>query len=150
MVICFCYFLKNEYTITTIVIPCFYLQKYSIFFQVINCVGFRNYKYFCLFCFYTCLAGALFLFCTFTSSFTAITSPFTSSSELELSVGSGFALMLCSVMTLAFALSLLFFVGFHGRLVAYNQTTIEFSDRVPSQRYYIKNVLILIADSHFS
>ena len=30
---------------------------------ICNCVGFRNYKYFCLFCLYACLSGLCYLGC---------------------------------------------------------------------------------------
>eukprot|EP00455_Lapot_gusevi_P003266 TRINITY_DN1133_c0_g1_i6.p1 TRINITY_DN1133_c0_g1~~TRINITY_DN1133_c0_g1_i6.p1 ORF type:complete len:302 (-),score=40.29 TRINITY_DN1133_c0_g1_i6:124-1029(-) len=88
---------------------------------VVNCVGFHNYKFFCLFCLYAELSCLIYVAVTIPKLTTGWATP-------GANFLSGFSMMFCGVLTIAFAVSLLFFVGFHAKLVFSNQTTIEFSD----------------------
>jgi len=84
---------------------------------VANCVGFSNYKFFCLFLFYTDLSAFIFLFGTASS----IGSLFSGTGKSV-----GVSVMFASILTFAFAITLLLFGGFHASLVLKNCTTLEF------------------------
>ena len=75
-----------------------------------NCVGFYNYKYFCLFLLYTAVGCA----------YTALTCCLALYSRRH-----DHTIVFVLVLTLSVLFALCLFIGFHGYLVATNQTTIE-------------------------
>jgi len=81
-----------------------------------NCVGFYNYKFFCLFIFYSVLGCLIFLFGVW-SSF----------AELFLKGGKypPFLVAVC-LFTLVLAILLLWFGGFHFSMILNNMTTVEY------------------------
>ncbi|XP_066394815.1 probable protein S-acyltransferase 12 isoform X1 [Miscanthus floridulus] len=95
---------------------------------VVNCVGARNYKYFLLFLVYTFIETVLD---------TLVLLPnfiefFQDESRRSSSPGDIAILFLAFVLNLAFALSLLCFIGMHTSLVTRNTTSIEVYDRKKS------------------
>jgi hypothetical protein len=86
---------------------------------VVNCVGAKNYKFFFLFVFYAFWACTLYLICTVPYIFTGFTFE---------KAGASFALLFTGILTIAFAFSLLFFWGFHLKLILANVTTLEFGN----------------------
>lgn len=99
------------------------------------CVGFRNYKHFCLFIFWGCFGCSMYLI----AGFQLVGKMFTAESDPE----DSFISLLSSLLTAAFAISLLFFSGFHLHLVLTGQSTIEASLKKRAQRATTS----LIADS---
>ncbi len=90
---------------------------------VANCVGFKNYKYFVLFLIWACIGCYLFLI----AGLSMITRLFSNqSTPLD------FSLLLASILTAAFAVSLTFFLGFHIHLVVTGKTTLEMSSAKPN------------------
>eukprot|EP00823_Brevimastigomonas_motovehiculus_P007660 TRINITY_DN677_c2_g2_i1.p1 TRINITY_DN677_c2_g2~~TRINITY_DN677_c2_g2_i1.p1 ORF type:complete len:415 (+),score=82.22 TRINITY_DN677_c2_g2_i1:161-1405(+) len=87
-----------------------------------NCVGFKNYKYFLLFIFWACL-GCSFYLIVGLQFIASIFSHDTKQKDISI------ATILCSVMTSAFALALLFFLAFHFHLVLAGRTTLELITR---------------------
>jgi hypothetical protein len=84
---------------------------------VANCVGFRNYKYFILFVGWACLGCTMYMI--------AGISVFKSLFSFSESATYGFAIILCTILTGAFAITLMFFLGFHLSLVCSARTTLE-------------------------
>ncbi|KAG8080634.1 hypothetical protein GUJ93_ZPchr0007g2994 [Zizania palustris] len=92
---------------------------------VVNCVGARNYKYFLLFLVYTFIETVLD---------TLVLLPnfiefFRDESRRSSSPGNIAVMFLAFVLNLAFALSLLCFIGMHMSLVTSNTTSIEVHER---------------------
>jgi len=83
---------------------------------VANCVGFYNYKFFCLFVLYAALGCIIFIVGTWRSVFGIFTAE-GSSSVITL---------VAFVVSLIFAITLVMFGGFHISMVLRNITTIEF------------------------
>eukprot|EP01083_Nonionella_stella_P033623 92022_1 len=85
---------------------------------VANCVGYHNYKYFCLFIFWSCISAIIFV---------------AGSVDHLLGIFGGrisptsFVPLFSSILTSAFSITLLGFLGFHLNLVLTSQTTLEFS-----------------------
>ncbi|NP_001353964.1 Probable protein S-acyltransferase 12 [Zea mays] len=95
---------------------------------VVNCVGARNYKYFLLFLVYTFIETVLD---------TLVLLPnfiefFQDEHRRSSSPGDIAILFLAFVLNLAFALSLLCFIGMHASLVTRNTTSIEVYERKKS------------------
>ena len=84
-------------------------------------VGFRNYKYFCLFVFWAFFDCAFYTLCMMNNIFAGFSG--------TAGLGVSFAILFSGIMTVAFAIALLFFVLFHLKLVLSNATTIEFSEQ---------------------
>jgi len=84
---------------------------------VANCVGFYNYKFFCLFIFYAEIGCIIFLIGVWRS----VTELFSGGDDAKATASRLFA----TVFTFTFALTLLFFGGFHISLVLRNTTTLE-------------------------
>jgi hypothetical protein len=89
---------------------------------VATCVGFKNYKYFVLFVLWGCVGCSLYL----VAGIELLTSNFSDPNNGS-GLASGFAGLLTSLLTGAFAVSLLFFAAFHMHLVFTGQSTIEAS-----------------------
>ena len=81
-----------------------------------TCVGFHNYKFFCLFLIY--LAAG----CAFTAFTCAI--PMLAGADLHMRRSQ--SMLFCFVLTISVLFALSLFIGWHAYLVATNQTTIEF------------------------
>lgn len=88
---------------------------------VSNCVGFRNYKFFVLFLFYAVLSCSVYLI----FGFKLLIVMFDPENRQAQEEDTGFASILASIMTAAFAVTLFCFVIFHFHLVLSGQTTIE-------------------------
>lgn len=86
---------------------------------VANCVGFRNYKFFLLFLFYSIVGSFIYLVAGM-----GIVVDFFSGADFS-SHDAGFSMILCSILTFAFGVVLVFFFGFHLHLVLNGKTTIE-------------------------
>lgn len=83
---------------------------------VANCVGFKNYKYFLLFLIYACAGCTLYMVAGI---------PLLSNAFGGGGVTFDFSMILAAILTAAFAVSLLFFLGFHIHLVVSGKTTLE-------------------------
>ncbi|CAD6223832.1 unnamed protein product [Miscanthus lutarioriparius] len=95
---------------------------------VVNCVGARNYKYFLLFLVYTFIEtvlDTLVLLPNFIEFFQDESRRYSSPGDIA-------TLFLAFVLNLAFALSLLCFIGMHASLVTRNTTSIEVYERKKS------------------
>ena len=86
-----------------------------------NCVGFRNYKFFFLFCLYAFLVSLVYCIAALLDFISR------EKDGMTLEVQSGALIFIfCNVITISFCFSLLFFVGIHLKLILANQTTIEY------------------------
>jgi len=83
-----------------------------------NCVGLYNYKFFCLFIFYAEIGCWIFLFGVSRS----IADIFSRNDHVTA------GMLFASVLTFAFAITLICFAGFHANLILHNRTTLEFGD----------------------
>ena len=81
-----------------------------------NCVGFMNYKFFCLFLIYLA-AGC---------GYTALTCIIPMMLDGDLDLRRSQSMLFCFVLTLSVLFALTLFIGWHAFLIATNQTTIEF------------------------
>uniref|UniRef100_A0A6A7G7B8 Palmitoyltransferase n=1 Tax=Hirondellea gigas TaxID=1518452 RepID=A0A6A7G7B8_9CRUS len=85
---------------------------------VANCVGFHNYKYFCLFIFWSTVSAWVFVI----GSIDHLLNLFKGDS-----VDSPFVSLFAVILTFSFAVTLVGFLIFHLRLVVTGQTTLEFA-----------------------
>jgi palmitoyltransferase len=85
-----------------------------------NCVGWRNYKFFVLFLFYTTLLSLFYAVCT---------APFMFSIDFQKLQGEQLQVVIVMLVSLAFGLGLLCFTGQHVSLAMSNKTTLESFDR---------------------
>jgi len=81
-----------------------------------NCVGLYNYKFFCLFILYSEIGCWIFLF----GMSRSVSDIFSGGDHVTA------GMLFASVLTFAFALTLICFAGFHANLILHNRTTIEF------------------------
>lgn len=88
-----------------------------------NCVGYRNYRYFCLFMFYL-MACCLFVAVVFFDGF--LESMAVHSRNKRMTFQARQCVSLCWIIALCIFLALCILGGFHLYLVLTNQTTIEF------------------------
>jgi len=80
-----------------------------------NCVGFHNYKFFCLFIFYADIGCIVFI----VGIWRSLRTIFSTGHGLEAST------LFAGILSAVFAFTLLFFAGFHLTLVLKNMTTLE-------------------------
>lgn len=94
-----------------------------------NCVGFHNYRYFCLFLTYLALC-CLFVMIMF---FDAFLETMSHPRRSKLSFGARQCVSLCWIIATCILVALMLLGGFHVYLVLTNQTTIEFHTNLHSK-----------------